>query len=48
MDEPIDMPFWMLSYVVLENHVLDGGRIPHAKGNFNKRRPIVKCGDSLP
>jgi len=44
MAEPIEMLFGLSTRAGPGNHVLDGGQIPHGKGNFygGKRRLTAK------
>jgi len=40
MAEPIEMLFGLMTRVVPENHVLDGGPDPHGKGNFDWEKGV--------
>jgi len=41
--EPIDMPFWMKTWVGPRNHVLDGGAdLPTGTGNFQMLSGLSK------
>jgi len=47
--EPIKMPFGLRTWVGPRNHVLDGARSPHGKGQFwGKGALTVKYKDFLP
>jgi len=41
MAEPIEMLFGLSTRAGPGNHVLDGGQIPHGKGNFYGGRGVL-------
>ena len=51
--KPIEMPSGLRTWLGPRDHVLDGGQIPHGKGQIffgggENGRPIVKYRDFLP